>query len=94
VISRTGGSSSAAGWAGGPGRPRGSLTRVKADLAQMILNGAAEAGFLETNSAGNLRKASGLDGCQGYLRWCAVNEKLTVRRGGINQSINIPTSFF
>jgi hypothetical protein len=32
------------GWAGGPGRPRGSKTRVKADLAQLILDGAAGGG--------------------------------------------------
>jgi hypothetical protein len=61
------------GHPGGPGRPRGSVTRVKADLAGLILNGAVEAGFLETNSDGNLRKASGIDGISGYLRWCAVN---------------------
>jgi hypothetical protein len=28
------------------GRPKGSRTRIKADLSQMILNGAAAAGFL------------------------------------------------
>jgi hypothetical protein len=65
------------GHPGGPGRPRGSQTRVKADLAQMILNGAAVAGFLKTNSETNLREPTGIDGCQGYLVWSAVNEPKT-----------------
>jgi len=58
----------------GSGRPKGSPNRIKADLAQLILNGAAEAGFLKTNSETNLREASGIDGCQGYLRQLAKNK--------------------
>jgi len=62
---------------GGPGRPRGSLTRVKADLAQLILNGAARAGILKTNSETNLREPTGVDGIDGYLLWAAVHEPKT-----------------
>jgi hypothetical protein len=55
------------------GRPKGSRTRIKADLSQMILNGAAAAGFLRLDKDGK-RVATGMDGCDGYLLWCAVNE--------------------
>ena len=34
------------GWSGGPGRPKGSRTRMQADLAQMILTASAETGFI------------------------------------------------
>jgi hypothetical protein len=42
------------------GRPKGSRTRVKADLSQMILNGAAAAGFLQLDKDGK-RIATGMD---------------------------------
>jgi hypothetical protein len=38
-----------------------------------ILNGAAAAGFLQLDKDGK-RIATGMDGCDGYLLWCAVNE--------------------
>jgi hypothetical protein len=43
---------------GGPGRPRGSRTRV--DLPQMILNNAARAGFMTLDEKGK-PIASGID---------------------------------
>jgi hypothetical protein len=61
---------------GGPGRPRGSSNRIKADLAQMIMNNAARAGFMKLDKDGK-RIGTGLDGCDGYLLWCAVNEPKT-----------------
>jgi hypothetical protein len=57
---------------GGPGRPRGVPNRIKADLSQMIINNAARAGFLELDKDGE-PVATGIDGCDGYLLWCAVN---------------------
>jgi hypothetical protein len=39
----------------------------------MILNGAAAAGFLQLDKDGKCI-ATGMDGCDGYLLWCAVNE--------------------
>jgi hypothetical protein len=58
------------------GRPKGSRTRVKADLSQMIMNGAAAAGFMQLDKDGK-RIPTGMDGCDGYLLWCAVNEPRT-----------------
>jgi hypothetical protein len=62
---------------GGPGRPRGSTNRLKADLAQMIMNAAAEAGFLKVAKSG-MRTATGKDGVQGFLRWLCVNDPRTM----------------
>jgi hypothetical protein len=45
----------------GSGRPKGSRNRVKADLSQMIMNGAAAAGFLQLDEKGK-RIATGVDG--------------------------------
>jgi hypothetical protein len=59
----------------GPGRPRGSQNRIKADLSQMIINNAARAGFLELKDGE--RAATGIDGCDGYLLWLAVHEPKT-----------------
>jgi hypothetical protein len=56
----------------GGGRPRGSPNRIKADLSQMIINNAARAGFLELKDGKPV--ATGIDGCEGYLLWCAVNK--------------------
>ena len=64
------------GWAGGPGRPRGSPNRVMADLSQLIMDVATETGFIKINEQG-VREATGVDGCLGYLRWAAVNEPKT-----------------
>jgi hypothetical protein len=64
------------GHPGGPGRPRGSPNRVKADLAQLIMDAAGEAGFLKRNKRGKAIP-TGLDGCKGYLLWLAVNEPRT-----------------
>jgi hypothetical protein len=50
-----------------------SQNRIKADLAQLIMNNAARAGFMKLDKNGN-PGASGLDGIDGYLLWCAVNE--------------------
>jgi hypothetical protein len=58
------------------GRPKGSRNRIKADLSQMIMNGAAAAGFLQLDEKGK-RIATGVDGIDGYLLWCAVNEPKT-----------------
>jgi len=55
------------------GRPRGSPNRIKADLAQMIMNNAARAGFMQVGEDGK-RIGTGTDGCDGYLLWCALNE--------------------
>jgi hypothetical protein len=41
----------------------------------MIINNAARAGFLTLKDGKNT--ATGLDGCDGYLLWCAVNEPKT-----------------
>jgi hypothetical protein len=38
----------------------------------MIINNAARAGFLELKDGKPV--ATGIDGCDGYLLWCAVNE--------------------
>jgi hypothetical protein len=64
------------GWAGGPGRPKGSPNRIKADLAQLIMDAAGEAGFLKKNKRGK-QVHTGVDGCEGYLLWLAVNEPRT-----------------
>jgi len=64
---------------GGPGRPRGSQNRIKADLSQMIINNAARAGFMKLDEDGK-RIGTGVDGCDGYL-WCAVNEPKTPLNG-------------
>jgi hypothetical protein len=58
------------GWAGGPGRPKGSPNRIKADLAQLIMDAAGVAGFLKKNKRGK-QIPTGLDGCKGYLLWLA-----------------------
>ena len=50
-----------------------SQNRIKADLAQLIMNNAARAGFMKLDKKGN-PGASGLDGIDGYLLWWAVNE--------------------
>jgi len=79
---RRGGGSAAADYhvhcslAGVRGRPRGSPNKIKADLSQMIINNAARAGFLKPDEEGKL-VASGIDGCDGYLLWLAVNEPKT-----------------
>jgi hypothetical protein len=57
---------------GGPGRPRGVPNRIKADLSQMIINNAARAGFLGLDENGE-PVGTGIDGCDGYLLWCAIN---------------------
>jgi hypothetical protein len=57
-------------------RPKGSRNRVKADLSQLILDGAAAAGFMQPNENGE-RIATGVDGVPGYLLWCAVHEPKT-----------------
>jgi hypothetical protein len=49
--------------------------RIKADLSQMIINNAARAGFLKLKDGENV--ATGIDGCDGYLLWCAVHEPKT-----------------
>jgi hypothetical protein len=64
------------GWAGGPGRPKGSPNRVKADLAQLIMDAAGEVGFIKNNKRGK-PTATGLDGCRGYLRWLALHHPQT-----------------
>jgi hypothetical protein len=53
---------------GGPGRPRGSRNRV--DLPRMILNNAARAGYMKLDEKGK-PVSTGIDGCDGYLLWCA-----------------------
>jgi hypothetical protein len=63
------------GHPGGPGRPKGLPNRIKADLSQMIINNAARAGFLKLKDGENA--ATGIDGCDGYLLWCAVHEPKT-----------------
>jgi len=42
----------------------------------MIMNNAARAGFMTLDEKGK-PVASGLDGADGYLLWCAVNEPKT-----------------
>ena len=59
---------------GGPGRPRG-FSRLGSDLAQLILDAAAEAGFVKVEKG--VRLATGEDGLLGYLRWLAVHEPRT-----------------
>jgi hypothetical protein len=54
---------------GGPGRPRGSPNRLEAD----IINAAVRAGFIKLDENGN-RVGSGLDGCDAYLMWVALND--------------------
>jgi hypothetical protein len=61
---------------GGPGRPRGIPNRIKADLAQLILDAAGEAGYLKKNKRGNF-VPTGDKGCKGYLLWLAVHEPRT-----------------
>src|SRR5271170_999007 len=64
------------GWAGGPGRPKGSRNKVRADLAQMILNGAARAGYKVVDEKTG-RFIPGDDGCDGYLLWVALHDHKT-----------------
>ena len=42
----------------------------------MIINNAARAGFMALDEDGK-RIGTGVDGCDGYLLWCAVNEPRT-----------------
>jgi hypothetical protein len=42
----------------------------------MIMNNAARAGFMQLDKDGK-RIGTGVDGCDGYLLWCAVNEPKT-----------------
>jgi len=42
----------------------------------MIINNAARAGFMTVGEDGK-RISTGIDGCDGYLLWCAVNEPRT-----------------
>jgi hypothetical protein len=48
---------------GGPGRPKGSLGRIKADLAQLILNGAAQAALSDTAMAQEIISGANI-GCR------------------------------
>jgi hypothetical protein len=72
MTGHTGGHLFQPGNPGGPGRPRGSPNRLEAD----IINAAVRAGFIKLDENGN-RVGSGLDGCEAYLMWVAVNEPKT-----------------
>ncbi len=48
---------------------------MQADLAQMILQGAADTGFMVLDDKG--QPIPGEGGTLGYLRWCALNEPKT-----------------
>jgi hypothetical protein len=53
------------GWRGGPGRPKGSAARPRADLSQLIMDAATETGFSELQRFGEV-----LAGVRGHRR-CA-----------------------
>ena len=57
---------------GGPGRPKGSRTRMQADLAQMILTASAETGFIVLTKKG--QPIPGEGGTLGWLKWLALHE--------------------
>jgi hypothetical protein len=59
------------------GRPKGSRSggRSNVDLAQMILNNAARAGFKTLDENGKFIAGDG--GCDGYLLWIALNDHRT-----------------
>jgi hypothetical protein len=63
------------GWAGGPGRPKGSSNKLKADLSQMVMNAAMRTGFIQV--VDGVRVGSGIDGCEGYLMSAAIHESRT-----------------
>jgi hypothetical protein len=65
------------GWSGGPGRPKGSLGRAKADLSQLIMTAAVQTGFVRKNAETGLPEGTGEDGCLGYLKWAALYEPRT-----------------
>jgi hypothetical protein len=44
--------------------------------SQLIMNAAARAGFMKLDENGK-RIGTGVDGCEGYLLWVAVNEPKT-----------------
>jgi hypothetical protein len=54
------------GNAGGPGRPRGSVTRVMADLSQLIMDAATETGFVKVNKETGMPEGTGEEGCYHY----------------------------
>jgi hypothetical protein len=64
------------GWRGGPGRPKASAARARADLSQLIMDAATETGFIKTDEKGK-RIGTGEDGCKGYLKWLCLNEPRT-----------------
>jgi len=64
------------GHRGGPGRPKGARNRVGADLAQEILQAAAETGFMVRDEKGNW-KPTHEGGIRGYLRWATIHEAKT-----------------
>jgi hypothetical protein len=61
------------GWKGGPGRPKGSRNRVKADLSQLIMDAATETGFIQL--VDGVRVGTGIEGAKGFLKWCCLNER-------------------
>jgi hypothetical protein len=64
------------GWRGGPGRPKGSTARPRADLSQLIMDAATETGFIKLDEHGK-RIGTGEDGCKGYLKWLCLHEPKT-----------------
>jgi hypothetical protein len=64
------------GWRGGPGRPKRTSDRARADLSQLIMDAATETGFIKKDEKGELI-GTGEDGCKGYLKWLCLHEPRT-----------------
>ena len=57
------------------GRPKGSRNRVQVDLAQLIVQAAANTGFVVLDE--NKNPVPGERGTLGYLEWAALNQPKT-----------------
>jgi len=57
------------------GRQKGSRNRIGGDLRQMIMDAAAQTGFIQVNDKGE--RIAGEGGCTGFLRWLYLNEPKT-----------------
>jgi hypothetical protein len=57
------------------GRPRGSRNRVPVDLAQIIVQAAANTGFIVLDKDG--KPVAGERGTLGYCEWAAINHPKT-----------------
>jgi hypothetical protein len=57
-----------------PGRPKGSRNKMGSDLMTLVMETAAELGFLRKDPETKELVATGEGGAKGYLKWIGINK--------------------